>query len=142
MANTNKPTTDKDAPKRKVGAPPGNMYAVRHGLSAGKLPKKLQYVELVINKFRRYLEGEVTKVKGEVNLIDAATINSACKWERHAKLAEYWMRNEGGKLSATEKLKFSEAIAKASDQRDKNIRLLGLDVRKDVWAVVDGKTVA
>src|SRR5262245_43036196 len=112
------------------GAPKGNSNGagnLRHGLRAGKLPRKLQYVEHRINAFRRHLEDEVTKSKGNVSITDAAAVNSACKWERHGLLAQHWLRHEAEKLSAGERLKFSEAIAKASDQRDRNIRLLGLD---------------
>ena len=65
--------------------------------------------------------------KGEVNIVDAAAVNSILKWERHGLLAQHWLRKEADKLSAGDRLRFSEAIAKASDNRDKNIRTLGLD---------------
>ena len=104
----------------------------------GKLPAKLQYIEHRINAFRRRLEEAVADVKREVSITDAAAINSACKWERHGLLAQHWLRKEAEKLSAADRLKFSEAIAKSSDQRDKNIRLLGLDVPPpDPWNVID-----
>lgn len=113
--------------KGRSGAPKGNDNAARHYLRAGKLPSKLQYVEHRINAFRRHLEDEVASKKGEVSIVDAAAINSACKWERHGLLAQHWLRHEAEILSAGDRLKFSEAIAKASDNRDKNLRLLGLD---------------
>lgn len=113
--------------KGRSGAPKGNDNAARHYLKAGKLPPKLQYVEHRINALRRHLEDEVTTTKGEVSITDAAAINSACKWERHGLLAQHWLRHEAETLSAGDRLKFSEAIAKASDNRDKNIRALGLD---------------
>lgn len=105
----------------------GNANAARHYLVGGKLPKTHQYIENRINAFRRHLEQLVGELRGGVNMIDAAAINSACKWERHGLLAQHWLRHEAEKLSASDRLRFSEAIAKASDQRDKNIRLLGLD---------------
>ena len=37
------------------------------------------------------------------------------------------LRKEIDKLSPSDRLRFSEAIAKASDNRDKNIKALGLD---------------
>ena len=123
--------------KGRSGAPKGNDNAARHYLRAGKLPAKLQYIEHRINSFRRHLEDEVATKKGEVGLSDAAAINSACKWERHGLLAQHWLRHEAEKLSASDRLKFSEAIAKASDNRDKNLRLLGLDVPADPWLVID-----
>lgn len=148
------PATPKDeTPKRRGPGAPGkpksaehraaiSQAKVQHGLRAelrvGKLPRKLQYIEHRINAFRRKLEDAVVSVKGEVNITDAAAINSACKWERHGILAQHWLRHEAEKLSAGDRLKFSETIAKASDQRDKNIRLLGLDVKKNMWDIVDG----
>src|SRR5207248_10751590 len=103
-----------------------------------------------IHSFRRNLEDAVMKAKGEVSIIDAAAINSACKWERHGLLAQHWLRhaeddadgeeNKSTRLSASDRLKFSEAIAKASDNRDKNLRTLGLDVERNPWAVIDAAT--
>jgi hypothetical protein len=55
------------------------------------------------------------------------------KWERHGLLAAHWLRREAATLSASDRLKFSEAIAKASDARDKAIRSLGLDVKRSPW---------
>jgi hypothetical protein len=41
-------------------------------------------------------------------------------------------------MSASDRLKFSEAIAKASDNRDKNIRALGLNAEHDYpWLTLD-----
>jgi len=129
--------------KGRSGPPKGNDNAARHYLRAGKLPAKLQYIEHRINSFRRHLEDEVAAKKGAVNLVDAAAINSACKWERHGVLAQHWLRHEADKLSAGDRLRFSEAIAKASDQRDKNLRLLGLGAAPvDPWDVIDGNTGA
>lgn len=135
---------------RKHGFQPGNKCAVghgapsgdangrgnlRHGLQAGKLPKRLQYIEKKINAFRRKLEDAVEQAKGEVSIVDAAAINSAAKWERHGMLALNWLRKEAETLSVGDRLKFSEAIAKASDNRDKNLRLLGLDVQQAPWII-------
>jgi hypothetical protein len=124
----------------RSGPPVGSQNAARHFLKAGKLPKKLQYVGHRINQFRRHLEEAVAAVKGEVSIVDAAAVNSACKWERHGILAQHWLRCEADKLSATERLKFSEAIAKASDNRDRNLRALGLDHQVDPWTVIDSPT--
>src|SRR5262245_48478953 len=85
----------------------GNTNAARHYLRAGKLPKKLMYVEHRIKRFRRQLEESVDAIKGEVSLVDAAAINSACKWERHGLLTQHWLRHEAEKLSPSERLKFS-----------------------------------
>ncbi len=98
---------------------------------AGKLPKKLEWVEKKANAFRRRLEAAVEVSRGEegISLTDVAVINTATKWERHAMLAQYWLREQEATLSAGDRLRFSEAIAKASDNRDRNIRSLGLDAK-------------
>jgi hypothetical protein len=73
------------------------------------------------------MEAAIIAAKGEINIVDAAAINSILKWERHGLLAAHWLRHEADKLSTWDRLRFSEAIARASDNRDRNIRMLGLD---------------
>ena len=125
---------DGDPPTKRRGGPPkGSQNALRHGLYAGKLSKGLGYVEKRINAFRRIIEQQVVASKGSISMTDAACINSACKWERHGCLAQDWLRKEAAQLSPSDRLKFSEAIAKASDNRDRNLRQLGLDVKQNVW---------
>jgi hypothetical protein len=106
---------------------PRKGYAQRHGMNGGKLPPGCQYIENRVNSLRRQMESALLAVKGEISVVDAAAINSILKWERHGLLAQHWLRKECERLSASDRLRFSEAIAKASDARDKNIRALGLD---------------
>lgn len=127
MSNTPKNGTPEGKPARKRGAPVGNTNAQRHGMAGGKLPKGMQYVEKRVNSLRRQVEAAIIDVKGEITLVDAANVNSILKWERHGMLAMHWLRKEADKLTPSERLKFSEAIAKASDNRDRAIRALGLD---------------
>ena len=103
------PDTDEPA---KVGAQKGNRNGLRHGLTAGKLPKGCQYLENQLNGFRRTLEDIVLSVKGEISLPDAASIQTALKWERHG----------------------------ASTERDKALNSIGLDRDRirDAWAIIDG----
>jgi hypothetical protein len=96
-------------------------------MRGSKLPEGCLHIEHKVNKLRRQLEDLVLKVKGEINFVDAATINSVLRWERHGALAAHWLRKEIDKLSASDRLRFSEAMAKAGDNRDRNIRMLGLD---------------
>jgi hypothetical protein len=111
----------------KGGAPLGDINSQRHGLRGSKLPKQCRYVERRLNRLRDEQETAVLAVKGEMSLLDAAAITSAVKWERHGLLAAHWLRHEADRLSAADRLRFSEAVAKASDNRDRNIRLLALD---------------
>jgi hypothetical protein len=125
-ATTDNGTPRTDTPGRR-GAPAGNTNALRHGLRSGKLPTRCKFIENATNAFRRELEAVVIKMKGAISISDAAAINSATKWEQHGLLARYWLRKEIDKLTPSDRLRFSEAIARASDARDKAIRALDLD---------------
>lgn len=110
----------------RSGPHAGNANAIRHGMKGNKLPKGCQYIENRVNNLRRQVEAALIAAKGEINIVDAAAVNSILKWERHGLLAAHWLRKEADKLNAPDRLRFSEAIAKASDNRDRNIRALGL----------------
>jgi hypothetical protein len=111
----------------KGGAPIGNGNAVRHGLTTGKLPKGGAYIHRITNQFRAAVEAAVIDAKGEVSLIDAASIVTAVRWERHALLAQRWLRQEAATLTPDQRLSFSRDVARASGERDKCLRALGLD---------------
>lgn len=113
--------------RKRTGAPKGNTNAIRHGMRGSKLPAGCKYIENRVNALRRQVEEVLLEVKGEIGIIDAAAVNSILKWERHGLLAAHWLRTQIDVLSASDRLRFSEAIAKASDNRDKAIRSLGLD---------------
>jgi hypothetical protein len=78
-------------------------------MRAGKLPRGCEYIEARCNILRRDVENAVLELKGEINLLDAAAINSVLKWERHGLLAAHWLRTEIDTLSASDRLRFSEA---------------------------------
>ncbi|MCP4539188.1 MAG: hypothetical protein GY832_18785 [Chloroflexi bacterium] len=124
------PTGDAQ-PKKKPGAPRNNRNAIRHGLKSGSLPKDCRYVENRLNDFRRKLEDAVLAAKGEVSIPDAACIQTAGRWERHAALAQRWLTKEYDNLKPLEKLKFSSEISRASAERDKSLKLLELDVEQE-----------
>ncbi len=117
--------------KGRSGAKKGNQYALRHGMRGSKLPAGCVHIEHNVNALRRTIEAEVIKLKGEISVLDAAAINSILKWERHGALAAYWLRKEVAKMTLADRLRFSGEIAKASDNRDRNIRLLGLDIKPE-----------
>jgi hypothetical protein len=100
----------------------------RHGLTIGaKLPNGAGYVARTTGHFRVALESAVVVAKGEITLIDAASIQSAVRWERHALLCQRWLIKEAATLSAGERLAFSREIARASSERDKCLDRLGID---------------
>lgn len=141
MSATPKKPAHKQGSPGKHGAPVGNKNAIRHGLRAGSLPKDCKHVEIACNRLRRELEDECLRVKGEVNLQDAACIATALRWERHGALCLRWLRLRGGELKPAEFIKFSESIARASAERDRAIRLLELnrDKTQDQWALLDAE---
>ena len=122
-----------------MGAPLANKNAVRHGLTTGSLPKGCAYVMRHTNELRGKLESAVVDLRGEVALYDAANINTAIRWERHALLTQRWLRLEAKSMDATTRLAYSRDIARASAERDKCLKALGLDVRpgSDPWAILD-----
>jgi len=136
---TDTATTDTASPETcsSGGAPTGNRNAMRHGLRAGKLPAGCGNIENRINVFRRTLEDEKLAIAGEISIVDAAAINTACKWERHGMLALRWLRLEAEKLTASERLAFSREIARASAERDRALAGLELDRRPDPWDFLD-----
>lgn len=116
-----------ESQQKRRGAPRNNRNHMRHGLSAGKLPKGCAHIENSLNAFRRNLEDLVMELKGEITISDAANIQTAMKWERHGALAHRWMRLEGNDLKPLDRLAFSREIAKASTERDKALKALELD---------------
>lgn len=127
----------------RSGPPKGNENATRHGMRGSKLPKGCAYIENRVNSLRRQVECALIEAKGEISIIDAAGVNSVLKWERHGLLAAHWLRKEADKLSVSDRLKFSEAIARASDARDKALRSLGLDAKPAApWLIVANSTDA
>lgn len=120
-----------DAPKvetaKKRGGQPGNRNGLRHGLrGTGKLPAELAYLENKLNAFRRQLEDTVLAAKGRIDLADAASINTALKWEKHGALAQRWLTTQYNELKPADRLTFSREVARASTERDKALQALGL----------------
>lgn len=108
----------------------------RHGLSCNELPKGCTHLELKSNVIRRNLEQAVLELKGKISLTDAAHINSAIRWERHAGVTAWHLKKNADGLSGPDFLKFSHAIARASSERDRAIRMLNLEPTDDAtqWA--------
>jgi hypothetical protein len=121
------------APKRfcgvkgRSGPPRNNRNGIRHGLKASQLPRDCKYIEVRLNGFRRQLEDAVLEAKREITMVDAACIQTCLRWERHAALAQRWLTKASDTLKPLERLKFSEAIAKASTERDRALQALKID---------------
>lgn len=129
--------------KNKGGAPRRNRNRLRHGLRAAQLPREARYIELAINTFRRQLEDTLTDAYGETTIYQAALINSACRHERRAMLAERWFRLSNGELSLADKLQLHKTISDASDARDKCLERLQLNVNEsDPWEGLSAPGIA
>jgi len=110
---------------------------MRHGLAAGRLPKGCAYITRAVTRFRAGIEAAMVAAGLPIGVVEAATIQTAVRWERHALLCQRWLRTE--ELDADQKLAFSRDLARASSERDKCLRLLGLNHRlaADPWATLD-----
>lgn len=129
----NPPRTGPGANLPLVHRPYGNTNAFRHGLRSSKLPKTLIWAERRTNVFRQFIEAAVMEAKGEITLIDASSINTAIRWERHAILAGHYLNKELDSLTPDQRLSYSREVANASTQRDKCLRALGIDSKVDPW---------
>ena len=109
--------------------PAGDPRRRRYGMNGGLLPPGASYrsIEDKANAVRRHLENAVFEAKGEVSITDAAVINSALAWEKHRLMVQFWFRTEIEEMTRTQRLNFSEAIAKATAKRNDCISALNLD---------------
>lgn len=126
------------------GAPIANTNSVRHGLKANRLPARLAWADRRVNAFRKVVENAVIAAKHEVTLVDAATINTLIRFEKHAVLCGHWLSKEIDNLSNADRIAFSREVANASAQRDKCLRQLGIDMPKELPSLqdyIEGKIV-
>lgn len=111
-----------------MGAPKGNTNAATHYLTIGTLPPGCAYITRTLTALRRAIKDAVIKRHGKLGFFDDAIIQSAIRWERQALLTQRFLREEKN-LSTERKIFFSREIARASAERDKCLRELGLDRR-------------
>lgn len=115
------------------GAPLANTNSGRHylrsqrKLSIGKLPKGCSWINTLVSNLRRELEALVIECHGELDYKAQLIIQSACRHEQAALLAQRWLRISAETMSASERLQYLQAIANESDKRDKSISALKLD---------------
>jgi hypothetical protein len=118
-------------------APIGNANALTSGLKAvyttSRFPKGCGYVERRIRGYKAALQAAVVEQHGEVSIYHASVIQSACRHESAAQLAERWFRLEenGGTLDMTARASLLSLICKSSDARDRCLKALDLDTPPD-----------
>jgi hypothetical protein len=113
------------SPRR--GAPCRNQNHVTHGLTGMGWPPGSENDRRRVARFTRALQSAVLEAKGEIGIVDAGTIQTAARWERHARLCGRWLRLEAKELTPDQRLNFSRDIGKASESRDRCLRSLGID---------------
>lgn len=140
-------TRPKDKAKAAIdgrGAKIGNLNALRHGLKSNRLPPRLAWADRRINVFRKIVEQAVIAAKNEINLVDAATINTLIRYEKHAILCGHWLSKEIDNLSNADRIAFSREVANASAQRDKCLRQLEINVQPELPSLqsyIEGKLI-
>ena len=119
-------------------APANNTNAVTHGLrmALAKSPAGCHYIDVAVNAMRNALEALCLEVRGTLGTFERLCIHSACRWEKHSQLASRWLRLGEGDLSAADRLAYSREAARASSERDKSLKMLGLD-KRDTGDVFD-----
>lgn len=112
---------------------PQAANAVTHGLTAryhlqlGELPGKLKKVQRTAFALRRELEAAVMAARGSIDLLSAARIQTAVRLETTCQLARRWMTESLAELTEGERLAYLREIGRASVERDRVLRSLGLD---------------
>lgn len=100
----------------------------RHGLCAAALPPGASWIRRTVAQFRRELERATLAAKREICITDACAIDTACNWQKVALLAGRWLRQSADSMDHATRLAYATSVAKASAERDKCVRSLGLAV--------------
>lgn len=112
-------------------APKGNKSRLTHGVRSfvetGELPAGTSYIKGKLRQFRAAVEAEVQLANGELSLYQACLIQTACRHETVAQLWQRWLRVEMETLTIDQRLSVTQAIARASKERDAALKELGLN---------------
>lgn len=100
----------------------------------GSLGPGRGHVVINLRQLRDWLEKATLKQHGEISLLHAAYINTACRNERTAQLSQCWAK-ENPDLPLNDRLNLARGIGAASEARDRAIEKLKLDTKPaDLWA--------
>lgn len=123
-------------------APANNKNHMHHGLTTGCNPPGCNYVTHAVSELRRAIEAAVITARGSVGLVDAAAIQTACRWERHALLCGRWLRKHVRGNDACRAAELLRDIANASSNRDKALGSLHLSKQPGDWyaAAIDARS--
>ena len=145
------PATPSTPARNAGGARRGNRNRLSSGLRTlvlGRYPDGCSYVAKLANAMRRQIEAAVVALRGEIGIHDAGLIQSACRHESRALLLQRWLRvapnrqdtrkakavdgmavaiSESSGIDTMQRVTILEAIGRATDSRDRCLRMLGLD---------------
>lgn len=112
----------------------GSLNAAKNGASidrrrlvVGELPKELLAVRREGRAYRRNLEAEVLRVRGEIDVTAAHHIDTASAATIHAGICRHLLRQKIKTMSTSDILACSREITKAKMARDAAVKALGLD---------------
>jgi hypothetical protein len=118
-------------PRKKRGAQVGNANAVKHG--ARGFPRRFtgpagsDYRRKLLGQLLERVEAEALAAKGEITVTTAGLIQSVATHEWRRALLHLWVSGEGSQMKPETRLAYLEAIGRASDARDRALKLLDLD---------------
>lgn len=132
-------TAATNLPAPSGGAPPGNENRVRHGVyswaAAGKVPTSIKggaHLRSMLRALQAGLLTEVERFKDRpATLYEQAVITSAVRHEGRARLLEKLLAEAWGKMTTVERVAVLKEIGSASDSRDKALKAVGLDERRE-----------
>ncbi|QDU30602.1 hypothetical protein ETAA8_57480 [Anatilimnocola aggregata] len=112
--------------------PKGNRNRTTHGtygfLAIGSLPKGASYIRRQLGVFEKFVANAVKDKHGAITLYRAALIQSAVRHEGRAQLLTRWLRDGEAGLKLLERMAVLREIGAASDQRDRVLKLLDLEI--------------
>lgn len=123
--------------RRRRGAPAGNLNAMQHGLTVPGVPPGCRDIQTQVDSFKTALEVAVEQVRGTLGVYEAACCQTAVEWHTYALKARRWVALEGDKLTIDQRISFSKEVARGFTERDRVLKLLGLDFK----TAVDAATV-
>lgn len=132
--------TVEDAPETKPkrrkrrGAPNGNVNAIRHGLTVKELPPGCHDIQKQVESFKGALEVAIEHVRGTPGVYETACSQTAVEWHTYALKARRWVQLEDKNLTIDQRIAFSREIARGFAERDKVLKVLGLDIKSSVDA--------
>lgn len=115
----------------------GNRNALQHGvhsfLAIGRMPRGASYVRRLLGKYQRSLRRAVEANGDAVSLYQAGLITSAIRHEGRALLLTRWLRDKES-MKDQDKLAYAREIGAATDARDRCVKQLELDRKRDSFA--------